>query len=395
MASPLKGIKVLELGQFIAGPFAGLQLADLGAEVIKVERPGRGDPFRDFGIGPEAQGYSHNFCAFNRNKRSLTLDLHDARGQEAFRKAATRADVVLENFRPGVMKRLGIGYDVLREPNPRLVYCSIAGFSEDGPYRDRPAYDAVGQAVSGMLSLFVDRDDPVIRGPTITDQVTGMQASAGILGALLERERTGLGARVEITMVEASMYLMPDAFTAYTQAGMVMSPESRSALSLSFAFVCSDGKMLGIHVSSTEKFWHALLAALERADIGQDPRFSHRPGRIRNFHALVDLLRPVFASRPRTHWMQRLIAHEVPAAEANSIPEAMNDAEVRHLGMFHQLDHSRYGNMTAMRRSVRINGEREEAPLPPPALGEHTDAVLREFGFDQTKIDGLRNAGVI
>lgn len=394
MASPLRGIKVLELGQFIAGPFAGLQLADLGARVIKVERPGRGDPFRDFGIGGNAQGYSHNFCAFNRNKLSLTLDLNEPRGQDAFRTLATRADVVLENFRPGVMKRLGLGWDALRERNSRLVYCSIAGFSDDGPYRDRPAYDAVGQAVSGMLSLFVDRDDPIIRGPTITDQVTGMQACAGIIGALLERERTGLGARVEVTMVEASMYLMPDAFTAYTQAGMVMAPQSRSALSLSFAFVCSDGKMLAIHVSSTEKFWHALLAAVERKDIGQDPRFSHRPGRIKNFHALVEVLRPVFAAKRCDHWIERLVAHDVPAAEVHSIPQAMEDPETRHLGMFHQLEHPQHGKMTAMRRSVRIDGERETAPLPPPALGEHTDAVLGEFGFDPARIDELRRAGV-
>ena len=398
MKQPLEGITALELGQFIAGPFAGLQLADLGAQVIKIERPGKGDPFREFGFGSKGQagqGYSHNFCAFNRNKLSLTLDLHDARGKEVFRRAASKADVVLENFRPGVMQGLGIGYDVLRELNPRLVYCAIAGFSGDGPYRDRPAYDSVGAALSGLLSLFVEPDDPRVLGPTISDQVTGMQACTGVLGALYERSRTGVGSRVDITMIEATMSLIPDAFTAYTQAGMIMSPESRAAMSLAFCFRCSDGKLVGVHTSSTEKFWRALIAAVERADIGEDPRFSSRAGRIENFQALIEALRPVFAARPRPQWMERLSAHDVPSAVVNSIAEAMHDPEVAHVGLFHELGHPRYGRMTAMRRGGRINGERESQPLPPPALGEHTDGVLRELGFEPAQVDELRSAGIV
>ena len=160
MASPLKGIKVLELGHFIAGPMAGLQLADLGAEVIKIERPGEGDPFRGFQTAAKTQNYSHNFCAFNRNKLSVTLDLNNARGQELLRGMAMKADVVLENFRPGVTRRLGIDYEVLKKTNAGLVYCSIVGFSENGPYKDRPAFDTVGQAISGMLGMFLDPKDP-------------------------------------------------------------------------------------------------------------------------------------------------------------------------------------------------------------------------------------------
>lgn len=395
MSSPLKGLRVLELGQFIAGPYAGMQLADLGAQVIKVERPQGGDAFREFGLSANVQGYSHNFCAFNRNKLSLTLDINSPRGQEAFRRMARQADVVLENFRPGVMKRLGFGYETLRESNPRLVFCSIAGFAEDGPYGDRPAYDAVGQALSGLMSLFLDPKDPRTLGPTLSDQVTGMQACMAVLGALYERNRTGKGARVEVTMVGASMALIPDAFTAYTQAGHVMQPESRAAVSLSFAFNCADGKLLAIHVSSVEKFWRALLAAIERPDIGTDARFRERMGRIKNYQALVDTLRPVFLAKPRTYWAERLAAHDVPAAVVHSIPEAMEEPEVKHLGMFHELEHARYGKMTAMRRASRIDGERESQPLPPPALGEHTDAVLGEFGFAAPEIAELRGAGVI
>ncbi len=395
MSSPLKGIRVLELGQFIAGPYAGLQLADLGAKVIKVERPQGGDAFREFGLSANAQGYSHNFCAFNRNKLSLTLDIASPRGQEAFRKLARQVDVVLENFRPGVMKRLGLDYGTLRAANPRLVYCSITGFAEDGPYGERPAYDAVGQALSGLLSLLVDPKDPRTLGPTLSDQVSGMQASMAVLGALYDRERTGKGARVEVTMVEASMALIPDSFAAYTHAGYVMQPESRAAVSLSFAFACADGKILAIHVSSMEKFWRALIAAIERPDIAEDARFRERMGRIKNYEALVQTLRPVFAAQPRAAWAERLAAHDVPAAVVHSIPEAMQEPEVKHLGMFHELSHPRYGKMTAMRRASRIDGERESQPLPPPALGEHTEEVLREFGFAAPEIAELRGAGII
>jgi formyl-CoA transferase len=395
MSSPLKGIRVLELGQFIAGPYAGLQLADLGATVIKVERPEGGDAFRQFGFAANSQNYSHNFCAFNRNKLSVTLDINSPHGQAAFRRMAKQVDVVLENFRAGTMKRLGFDYESLRAANPRLITCSIAGFAGDGPYGDRPAYDAVGQALSGLMSLFVDPEDPRTLGPTLSDQVTGMQACMAVLAALHQRDRTGRGARVEVTMVEASMALIPDSYTAYTHAGHVMQPESRAAVSLSFAFACAEGKLIAIHVSSMEKFWRALLDAVERPELGEDARFRDRMGRIKNYEALVQALRPVFAAKPRAYWAERLAAHDVPAAVVHSIPEAIDEPEVKHLGMLHELTHPRYGKQTAMRRASRIDGERESAPLPPPALGEHTDQVLKEFGFSGSEIEGLRGAGAI
>jgi crotonobetainyl-CoA:carnitine CoA-transferase CaiB-like acyl-CoA transferase len=394
MTSPLKGVRILDLGQFIAGPYACMQLADLGAEVIKIERPQGGDPFRVFGAGGGAQGYSSNFTAFNRNKLSVTLDLGDPRGQAILRKLAAKSDVVVENFRPGVMKRLGLDEDALRAINPRLVYCSITGFSEDGPFRDQPAYDTIGQARSGILGMFVEKDDPRMRGPTISDQITGMQACNAVIAALFDRARTGKGARVEITLLEASMYFMPDSFTAYTQGGVAMGPQTRAAISMALTFACADG-LLALHPSSTERFWRGLLAALERTEIGEDPRFKDRAARIENFQALIEAMRPVFAAQTRAHWMERLAAHDVPSAPVHTIPEAMEDPEVKHLGLFYQYRHPRFGTLTGMHRSTRIDGERETDPLPPPALGEHADRILGEAGFAADEIARLRAAGVI
>lgn len=394
MTSPLKGIRVLDLGQFIAGPYVCMQLADLGAEVIKIERPEGGDPFRVFGAGGGALGYSSNFTAFNRNKLSVTLNLSDSRGQAVLRKLAATSDVVVENFRPGVMKRLDLDEDALRAISPRLVYCSITGFSEDGPFREQPAYDTIGQARSGILGMFVEKDDPRMRGPTISDQITGMQACNAVIAALFDRVRTGKGARVEITLLEASMYFMPDSFTAYTQGGVAMGPQTRAAISMALTFACADG-LLALHPSSTERFWRGLLAALGRTDIGEDPRFIDRPARIENFQALIEAMRPVFAARTRAQWMERLAAHDVPSAPVHTIPEVLEDPEVKHLGLFYQYQHPRFGTLTGMHRSTRIDGERETDPLPPPALGEHTDRILGEAGLAMDEIAQLRAAGVI
>jgi crotonobetainyl-CoA:carnitine CoA-transferase CaiB-like acyl-CoA transferase len=196
-------------------------------------------------------------------------------------------------------------------------------------------------------------------------------------------------------MVEASVAFMPDAFTAYTQGGVAYTAQTRAAFSLGFVFNCADDKMVAIQVSSTEKFWHALIAAIERPDIGADARFDTRAGRITNFQALIDVLRPVFAAKPREFWMRRLAEQDVPGAPVLTIPEVIEDAEVRHLGVFHQLEHPRYAKMTAQRRPMRINGERESHPLPPPALGEHTEAVLAELGFSAAEIEAFRNEQIL
>lgn len=388
---PLAGIRVLELGQFITAPYAGLLLADLGAEVVKVEKPGSGDPFRQFRQGD----YSPNFCAYNRNKKSLALDIAKPEGVAALLRLVPHFDVLIENFRPGVMQRLGLAWERLREASPRLVYCSVSGFAADGPLADRPAYDTVGQAMSGMLGAFLNPADPRITGPTIADQVTGFYACYGVMGALMRRAATAQGAKVDVAMLDSTMSFMPDLFSAWTQAGIDMQPESRAAFSHAFAFRCADGRLVAMQLSSLEKFWNSLLAATGRTDLAADARFSSRMARVANFDALIGELRPVFAARTREQWMAALANADVPFAPVNSIPEAMREPEVAHLGSFIELEHPRHGKVVALRRPVRIDGERERDMRPPPGLGEHGAEVLAAGGFAAVEIDELRERGVI
>ena len=393
--SPLKGIRVLELGQYIAGPFAGQQLADLGADVVKIERPGIGDPFRMFIAAGNIAGYAPNFVGFNRNKRSLSLDVQKPEGRDAFLRLAAGADVVVENLRAGVMDRLGIGYETMRAQNPRLVYCSISGFTEDGPYKDRPAFDTVGQALSGILHLFTDPGDPRMRGPTITDQVTGMQAAAAINAALFARHSTGQGARIDLSMLDAAIGFMPDSFAAYTQSGIDMQPETRTAWSHSFVFDCADKRMLAIHVGGPERFWQGMVAATGHPHLAADPRFAKRPDRVANFAVLIETLQPIFRTQPRAYWLERLNAQDVPASEIHTVPEAMADPEVVHSGIFRKATHPLHGEMTTLNRTIRIDGLRDENPTLPPLLGEHTGAVLTEAGFTEAEIARLRDVAAI
>jgi crotonobetainyl-CoA:carnitine CoA-transferase CaiB-like acyl-CoA transferase len=287
----LKGIRVVELSTVITAPLTGLMLVDLGADVVKVEPP-EGDPFRSFRGGR----YSPNFVAYNRGKRSVRLDLRTEAGRAVMLELLARADVLLENYRPGIMDKLGLGTDVLARTNSRLIHCSITGFGASGPYSARPAYDNVAVALSGIASLQLDPEHPQSSGPTIPDNATGMFACYGILGALFDRERSGRGHRVEVNMLEAGIAFIPDPFVNYTRAGIVSDRLTRVAASQSFAFRCGDGKLIGIHLSSQPKFFEAIAEALGRPDLLHDPRFSTRDLRVENYAALSRELAGVIAS---------------------------------------------------------------------------------------------------
>jgi crotonobetainyl-CoA:carnitine CoA-transferase CaiB-like acyl-CoA transferase len=386
----LKDVRVVELSTVITAPLTGLMLADLGADVIKVEPP-TGDPFRSFRGGQ----YSPNFVAYNRGKRSIALDLRTDAGRSVLLKLLARADILLENYRPGIMERLGLGDDVLRAANARLIHCSITGFGETGPYSARPAYDNVAVALSGILSLQVDPAQPQSSGPTIADNATGMFAAYGILGALYERERSGRGRRVDVNMLEAGIAFIPDPFSNYTRAAIKSDRLTRVAASQSFAFRCGDGKLLAVHLSSQPKFFESIAAALQRPDLLRDERFTTRDLRIVNYGALTRVLAEIIAAKPRIHWMNVLEANDVPFAPVNDLADVLDDPQVRHLQTFYKQRHPTEGEITAIHRPVLIDGARAERALPAPTLGEHTDAVLAELGYDESEIAALRAASVV
>jgi crotonobetainyl-CoA:carnitine CoA-transferase CaiB-like acyl-CoA transferase len=367
----LEGVRVLELGTTITAPLAAVMLADLGADVIKIERP-EGDPFRSFRGGT----YSPHFVAYNRNKRSVVLDL--AREDERVRMHAllATADVLIDNVRPSVLPRVGLDPALLRERFPRLIHCSITGFGPVGPYRDRPAFDAVAQALSGMSSLFLDPADPDVTGPTISDNVTGMYACYGILGALFERERSGAGRRLEVNMLEASMAFIADAFAGVTQLGLTITPHTRVASSQSYAFRCADGRLVAIHLSSIEKFWSGLIDALEAPELRADARFATRMDRLERYLELRKLLGERFATRPRSAWIERLERADVPYASVNTVEETLEDPQIAALGTRFTTRHPTEGVISALHSPIHVDGARITPAVPPPTLGEHTHELL-------------------
>ena len=375
MTEILKGIRVIELGTMITAPLAGMILADFGADVVKVERPDGGDPFRSFRGGL----YSPHFIAFNRNKRSVALDLQTEAGKTSLRALLATADVLIDNYRSGVMDRLGFSAEFIKTEYPKLIWCSITGFGADGPYAGRPAYDAVAGALSGLASVMLDPEVPQASGPTISDNVTGMYAASGILGALYEREKTGRGRRVETNMLEAAVAFVPDAFSNFTRLQIDNKPRTRVASSQSYAFKCSDGKLLALHLSSPQKFWESLVDVIGRPELKTDERFATRDGRVRGYTILEKELAAAFICKDRPYWMTKLDRADVPFAPVQTVPEVLDDPQIRHLETFYQQEHPTEGPLTLVHRPILIDGSRDIQSRPPPTLGEHTGEILQEL----------------
>lgn len=375
MSKVLAGLKVLEQGTFITGPACGMLLGDLGADVIKIEQPETGDPFRAF----EGGLYSPHFQTYNRNKRSLTLNTKNPDDLEVFDALIRESDVYIQNFRPGAAERLNAGEARLREINPRLIYCAISGFGATGPAAGRPSYDTVAQAASGFLNLLVNPANPRVVGPAIADSMTGFYATYGILGALYERQRTGVGRKVEVSMLEAMSHFNLDAFTHYYSAGEVMGPYSRPSVSQSYVLECADGKWVALHMSSPEKFWQGLANAIERPNLFQDPRFASRKARIDNQETLIELLGELFRGHTRAEWCARLEAEDVPHAPMYDTSEALEDPQARHLELLVTGHHPTLGEFRTVRSPVSFDGERALDVTAPPLLGEHDEEIRAQL----------------
>lgn len=394
MIKVLEGVRVLEHGTFITGPAASMLLADMGADVVKVELPGTGDPFRAFKGGL----YSPHYQTVNRNKRSVALNTKKPEDLARFDALVADADVYLQNFRPGFAEQIGAGAERLRGINPRLVYCAISGFGATGPAAGRPTYDTVAQAASGFLRLLVNPNNPRVTGPAIADLVTGFYAALGILGALHERERSGVARKVELSMFEAMTHFNLDAFQHLFSADEVMDAFSRPSVSQSYVLQCADGKWMALHMSSPEKFWQGLALAMERPDIFQDPRFASRLARIENQEALIEVMAPIFRGQDRAEWSRRLEANDVPHAPMYTTAEVPEDPQARHLQLFVETEHPVAGPWRTVRSPISFDGERPLEVTAPPLLGEHNEelragwqpraARARETTMDSTTTTG-------
>ena len=377
MAKVLAGVRVVEHGTFITGPAASMLLADLGADVVKVEQPA-GDPFRAFRGGL----YSPHYQTYNRNKKSVTLDTRQAADLARFDALVAEADVYIQNFRPGVADKIGAGEERLHAINPRLVYCAISGFGQDGPAAGRPSYDTVAQAASGFLKLLVNPANPRVVGPALADAITGFYAAYGILGALYERERReresgdAKGRRVEVSMLEAMTHFNLDAYTHLFSENEVMGPFSRPSVSQSYVLPCGDGKWIALHMSSPPKFWEGLAKAIEKPDLFEDPRFATREARIQNQEVLIELLTAEFQRLDRAEWCRRLEALDVPHAPMYSTDEVPQDPQAQHLQLFVDTAHPQGGRWRTVRSPVSYDGERALELTAPPVLGDH-DETLR------------------
>ncbi|MGE5220364.1 MAG: CaiB/BaiF CoA transferase family protein [Chloroflexota bacterium] len=387
----LENLTVIECATFVTGPYAAALLGDLGARVIKIESPPDGDPYRYFAPDPF---FSFNFAHLNRNKESLMLDLKAAEGREIGLKLLKRADVFIENFRPGTAERLGIGYGAVRGANPKLVYCSISAFGQSGPYAERPGFDTLGQAMSGLLSLLSDPDDPKVMGMAVSDYVTGLSAAYGILGALLGRTNSGQGCRVETSLLQSTLSFIGETAAGYWRTGNVPSRMARVKNAHAFAFVCKDNRPLAIHCSVPEKFWLALLKASERMDIAADDRFKTRDARRQNYEALEQALAPTFRTRSRDEWLKILEANDVPAVALYSVAEVLDDPQVKHLSLIETIAHPQAGELKFVGGPVQFDPVARALSAPPPLAGEQSDKILGELGYSGSAIDDLAARGV-
>ncbi len=371
MTNPLNGVRVLEQGTFITGPCSAMTLADLGADVIKVESPGVGDPYRNFRGGL----YSAHFQAYNRGKRSICLNLKEPPDAEVFKDLVAEADIYIQNFRPGAASRMGADYETLSAINPRLVYVSISGFGQDGPYAHRPSYDSVTQALSGFLGVATDPRNPRLLGPAMADAMTGIYAAMGAMAALIERGRTGKGKLIEISMLEAMMHFAVEPFTGFFALGEVPTALDRPRLAQAFILTCKDGRHLGVHLSSMDKFWDALVAALDAQPLAADPRFEIRQKRIDNYEELLVELNKITTTKTRPEWLARFDSFDLPFAPLNNIEEAANDPQARHLGMIVPVEGRIEGAKEALRAPFTFDHQRPTSSRAAPLIGQHSDEI--------------------
>jgi len=394
-SGPLRDLVVLDFTWVLSGPYATMVLADLGARVIKVEIPGRGDFARE--NGPFVNGLGTYFASINRGKESLTVNLKHSEGKKVIRELARRVDVVVQNFVPGTMENLGLGYDVLRAENPRLIYASCSGFGQTGPYRDRPAFDIIVQAMAGTMSITGEPGRPPTRvGYSVGDIGAALFLAVGILAAVHERARSGEGQHVDVAMLDSQVAMLENAFIRYLAAGEVPEPlgTDHPVVAPFGAFKAKDGYLA--MAASKDHNWRVVCDVLGKPEWKEDPRFATVPQRAKHKAVIRQLLEEVLATRPRAEWIEIFLRADIPCGPVSSVPEAAADPHVQAREMLVEVPHPHGGTIKMAGTPVKLSRTPARVEGPPPTVGQHTDAILGEFlGLGPIEVERLRAGGAI
>lgn len=394
-SGPLRDLLVLDFTWALSGPYATMVLADLGARVLKVEVPGRGDFVRE--NGPFVNGLGTYFASINRGKESLTVNLKHPEGTQVILGLARRADVVVQNFVPGTMENLGLGYDVLRAENPRLIYASCSGFGQTGPYRDRPALDIIVQAMAGTMSITGEAGRPPARvGYSVGDIGAALFLAVGILAAVHERSRSGEGQYVDVAMLDSQVAMLENAFIRYLAAGEVPEPlgADHPVIAPFGAFKAKDGYLA--LAASKNPHWHIVCDVLGKPNWKTDPRFASVPLRAQHKGVIRQLLEEVLATRPRAEWIEIFLKADIPCGPVSSVPEAAADPQVLARKMIVEVPHPEGGTLKMAGTPVKLSRTPARVQGAPPSVGQHTDAILGEFlGLGLAEVGRLRAAGAL
>jgi len=397
LVGPLHGIRVLDASRILTGPFCSMILGDLGAEIIKIERPVSGDDTRQWGP-PFIANESAYFLSVNRNKKSVTLNLETQKGKEIFYALAEKSDVLLENFRPGVAERLGIDYSTIAMKNARLIYCSITGFGQTGRYRERAGYDIVSQGMGGLMGVTGESDRPPVRvGVAMSDIGAGMYAATAILSALLVRERSGRGQSIDVALFDSTVSWMTYMAGYYFATGKDPS-RSGSAHPTIVPYQCFrtlDENYVTI-AAGNDKLFRNLCRALGRKELAADPRFTNNSQRIIHRQELISIIEEIFLTKTRDDWIRILIEADVPTGPVYSMSELFNDPQVKDREMLVEVDHARLGKLKQIGIPMKFSETEPEIKSSPPVLGEHTAEVLGALlGYDDARLRELKEKGVI